>query len=476
MHGGVVLPLPESEKKEWLALQEASDAVDTYESAKRVRTAPLESVSYAKKVKSNKLGIFRFPHAQKAELPNGLEILYYNNPTVPKITLIFEFKTKYYYDPEDKQGLSNFMTRMVQEGTKNYTAEELANALESRGMQLRVSPGAIAMSMLKEDLEEGFSLLHEIITNATFPKEKMEKVRTQIFSDIKNFWDNPSAFSGQLVKGMVYQGHPYSKDALGTEESIASITREDLIDAYKKYMIPDQTVGAVVGDIAGIDIPCIIEKALGKWNGAKVAAIDFPALHEIKAHEEVYPINRDQVVLCMAGRSIKRTDSDFDKLLLFDQVFGMGVIGSMISRLFKIRQETGLFYTINGSVIAHADEQPGMVIIKAITSPDRVKDAIKRIEQVVDTVADSIQQDEIEDAKRAIANAIIGNFESNGSIAQSFLYLARYGLAEDYFDKRAATLEPITVDEVKKAVKKILAKNKLVTLLVGRVAKQDTEK
>ena len=171
----------------------------------------------------------------------------------------------------------------------------------------------------------------------------------------------------------------------------------------------------------------------------------------------------------MATLSVTRTDADFDKLYLFDQIFGSGVLGSMASRLFQLREQSGLFYTIQGSVTVQANDQPGIAMVKTIVSLDRLKEAEKLIKETIDTVPDSLQPVELEEAKRALLNALINNFETNFGTAKSFVFLDRYNFPADYFDNRGAMLAPITVDQVRDAAKKILRSNRMVTLRIGRV-------
>ncbi len=80
---------------------------------------------------------------------------------------------------------------MLLEGTKNYAAHELIDAIESRGMSSAPYPGGISLSMLTQDLEYGLTLLHEILTSALFDEKEIEKVRTQLIAQLKNFWDEP---------------------------------------------------------------------------------------------------------------------------------------------------------------------------------------------------------------------------------------------------------------------------------------------
>ena len=110
-----------------------------------------------------------------------------------------------------------------------------------------------------------------------------------------------------------------------------------------------------------------------------------------------------------------------------------------------------------------------MFLVKTIVSLDRLKEAEKAITDLLKTVADDITQQEFEEAKRAILNASINNFESNAGIAGAMLFLERYNFSADYFDKRYEELEKITIDDVKNAVKQVLRPDELLTVRVGRV-------
>ncbi len=471
MHTGLILPLPASEKEQWIKLQKRSDEEDKRILFGRVRNTPVEPPVNADKVEVGKRVEFAFPKPEKALLSNGLTLYYYNNPQTPKLELVLSFAARSYYDSDKLPGLYNFVTSMMTEGTKNYTAQELAHAVESRGMDISVSPGRITMSFLSEDLLFALDILEELLTNATFDTKEIEKVRDQLNAKIKRVWDDPGFICSQLVREDVYKGHPYSKNLLGTYESIGKITQKDLIDFYTKYISLQGARLAIVGDLSGYNIVEELENSLGKCKGCFVEPIQFPVVKYEKVHEINYPINRDQVMLFLGALSIDRKHADYDKLMLFDQIFGGGVLGSMSSRLFDLREETGLFYTIGGSLIAGADEQPGMLMVKTIVSLDRLQEAEKAIRNTMLTTVDTVTEEEFEQAKQAVINSLVNNFTSSARMAELFLFLDKYRLPIDFFDKRAVQLEAITLDEVKEAASKILNQKSLLTVRVGRVDK-----
>ncbi len=469
MHTGLLLPITQQEQKYFDVLQQKSDEMDNKILSAKQRNMVIEGGRFVEKVVPKNPPPFSYPQAKHAKLSNGLTVLHHHDATLPTIDLVLELKAKYYYEPESLQGLSACVSLLLVEGVKNMSGYELALQLESYGMSLQVEPGAISLSMLKDDLVKGLEFLTAILTQATFTEEAIAKIKEQMLTDLEVFWDDPSEFVYQLARENVYRHHPYSKNIMGTRESIERITREDIISWYTKMLVPGGARIAIVGDISQYDIPHLFEKALDSWRGTEPASLQFSVLQQLHDGNLVKYIQRDQVVLFFAGLSVSRMDADFDKLLLFEQIFSGGVLNSMSSRLFMIREETGLFYSIRGSLLMHADEQPGMIAIKTIVSQDRLAEAIERIKHVIDTAIDTVTQAEFDEAKNAVINSLVDHFSTHQQMGMAFLFQDRFNLPADYFAQRAGSLKAISLKDMVAAVKKYLRSDKLICIKVGRL-------
>ena len=469
MNVGKVLPLSERDKSYWIDLQEISDEEDAKILDKKVRTTEVEEGQCVHSIEVKPTKPFNFAKGQSIYLKNGLKVLYSNDSKLPKVDLVIDFKAKYYYDPENLQGLSAFVFNLLEEGTKNYTADEFAESLELHGMTLYAEPGVIGLSMLSSDFKIGLELLSEILTNALFDVNAIEKVRGQMLARVQQFWDTPMQFTSQLLRESIYRQHPYSKNSVGTKESLESITREDIVQFYKKYISPKAAKMAIVGDVENCNIVNTLEEAFKNWQGTEVSTINWSNIRPIHREEINYHIVRDQVVLAFGGLSVERNHPDYDKLLLFDQIFTGGVLGSMSSKLFDLREKTGLFYTIGGSLIANVDKQPGMIIIKTIVSNNRLDEAENQIEELINTAINTITDNELIEAKGAINNSLVDNFASNYRTAQALLYIDHFNLSADYFDNRSMEIDKITKEEVIEVVNKYLNTDKLIKVRAGRI-------
>jgi zinc protease len=469
MHTGLLMPISEAEQIHFDQLQAATNAMDAHILAAKERHTPVESGILAHQISSKTPVAFSYPRAQQTQLNNGLTVLYCHDASLPTIEIVLDFKAKYFYEPATLQGLGRCTSLLLLEGTKHMTGYEFALQLESYGMSLHIDPGYISLSLLKDDLPQGLEFLRMILMDALCDAQSLMKIKNQMRTDLDAFWDEPTEFVQQLAHEQVYKHHPYSKNFLGTWETLEAISHQDVVSWYRTMLVPGGATLAIAGDIQGYVIPELVEHTLGAWRGDCPASLAFPPLHPLHAGEVTRCIPRDQVVICFVGLSVARMHEDFDKLILFEQIFSGGVLNSMSSRLFMLREETGLFYGISGSLVTHADEQPGMVTITTMVSQDRVQEAIIRIKQVIDEAIDTITPQEFEQAKDALINSLSDGFATHQQTALSFLFQHRYGLPADYFSTRASVFAAITMADMVSVVKRVLVSDKLVCIKIGRI-------
>ena len=468
MHEGMVVPMEKTDAAAWLEQQQASDAEDARILGGIERQAPVEEPCYALSVEPKDIKSFDFPIAQTFSLSNGIKVFAYQRSDIGKLDVILDLKSKHYADGEEYQGLSMMVADLLEEGTKRHTGSEIAQILESMGMEFNAFPGQFAFSMLSRDITRGCEIFSELLFEPAFNEESIERVREQMLSQLHLFWDTPSEFVGQVAREQIYKNHPYGRNSMGTVESVSQFNRDQIVESYTRIMSPDGARIAVVGDFSSVDLPGLLEKTFGTWSGPSVTDMVFPEIAPSQEHVCRITMARDQYVLAYAGTSVARKDPRFDALLLFDQILSGGVLGSMSSRLFDLREASGLFYSIGGSLLAGAAKEPGMIFIKSFISGDRLSEAEERIEALLAEGATDCTEQELEEARRAIVNSYVDNFASQKQTAVTFLLLDYYDFPQDYYKQRAAQLQQVTVDDVRSAVSSVLSPDRLMRIEIGR--------
>jgi zinc protease len=470
---GYLLEIEENEIKFLNNIQEASDREDQEILETKVRTTQVEPPKWSKNIPIPKPISFSYPKPTISNLPNGLCLMLHHNPLIPKIAIEIEFKANYLYEDKEVSGLSLLHSQLMLEGTKKISSKEFHQLLESRGIQLSTYSGLISIELLSTDLSLVLDVLHELFTDPLFDNQSLEKIRSQMIIDLKEYWDTPIKFVNQIAKDLIYKSHPYSKQVMGTIESLKKITLDDVWHYHQKFITPQETNISIVGDLSDYDkgknIPELVRKYLGDWQGPLLEDLDLGEISYSEPKIIEYEINRDQVVLAFAGPSIARTDELYDQLSILDVILTGGPNGSMNSRLFSLREQTGLFYTVSGSLVYNAQKSPGMVFIKTIVSPSKVEIAKNEIQNLLQNlIYKGINEEEFSMAKNVLSSATVEYFETNSDTAKSFLFLKKFNFPFDLFDKRGAKLSIIDLGSIHQAAQQFCNPEILSIIKVGR--------
>ncbi|MDR3645907.1 MAG: pitrilysin family protein [Candidatus Babeliales bacterium] len=467
MHKGFVLPAPDSEKTNLLALQEKHDLEDKKVLNERIRQSEVEPENYAHHVNAKPVDKYNFPKSTNFITSNGIKILHYENKNTPTVSIILELKASSEYDSRELPGVSALLGSVLAKGTQKRSYKELTQELESHaiGLSINIASGTVSLNMLSSEFEHGLEILTEILTQPAFNESEIEKERNMMLESLKLTLDNPKSIAGEIITKNLYKNHPYSNGTFINEDNVKKITKEDLINFYEKYITPKKAKISISGNISQDDAKVVLEKTISKWAGSDIEEINYPKLEKTKAETINYTLNRDQIVLKLVSLSIDRNHPDYDKLIIFNQILS----GSLDSKLFRLREKTGFFYNIGGSVTSGSGHQPGMFIISTMVSRDNLSQAEELILNTLDTISDDITVEEVRQAKDKIISSLIFNYATNGSIASTLLFLDDYNFPKDYFDTRARDIEAVTIESIKEAVKRHVDTKSLLKIRVGRV-------
>jgi len=475
MHSGMVLPLDDESEPLRKRRRAASEADEEEFFAQHQRVVPVEPLSYAHSVVPRRFAQLVAPRPQRYLLENGLRVLSHHNSHTPKIELLLNLKAGYRHDPRERQGALLFISRMMKEGTLHYPGQRLVEALESRGIKLSIAAGQVSMSLLRDDLPFALDLLCEMLTCAAFDRSAVQRVRERMLVDIEDADENGILLAEQIARDTIYPNHPYSNNVLGSKGSLKKLTHRELLRFYRAFITPVEARLAIVGDLAGHDVYALLRETLGKWRGNPLPDLTFPVLSPVESEVIERRTASQQVALCFAGHSVSRDDPACYSLLLFDQIFGNGALDSLSNSLFKLREQTGLFYSINGSLLEGMGKQPAMAQVEALVSPSDVDAASQAIRQTIDVAGRSVTQQELDEARNALVRASFDFFDSNINAAATLILLDKLNLPYDHFTRRMRRMAKITPTQVQEAVGKVLRSDKMVEIRVGRVGPDSRE-
>ncbi|MBM17517.1 MAG: hypothetical protein CL947_00430 [Epsilonproteobacteria bacterium] len=467
-HEGRVCKVADKDKDYLESLQQQEAESDAAALAQLERDSTIEPGKYVETITPEKYQKKSFPKPEIITLENGLEVLLCPNDSVKTVECVLKFQADHRYDPDGYEGLSELVALMMLEGTKKYPGLTFGQQAELHGISIDSSPGEISCSMLGVDIQKGLDFIQSMVKEACFDIADFERVKDRQKTLVKAFWDDPKKFMFQESKALIYGNHPYSKCAVGTHKSVEKIDCTTCYDFYKKTISPKGARLVVSGNFDQVNIVPMLQKAFASWSGPVVKTIEYPALKDVTSVTKLIEKNRDQVFMTFIGLSVDRLHPSYDALLIFDQILAGSSLSSMDTLLFRLREQTGLFYGVTGSILFGADKQPGMICIATMVAKDRVQEAHDAFVKVLTTSIDTVTDAEFEQAKESIVNSYAKRYETNESRARTMHLLRKFDLPFDYFENQVDRIRNITKSDMAQEVKKILQKDKLSFVQIGK--------
>ena len=473
-HAGYIKPICSEDEKKLEEFQEVSDKIDHEILSERVRSSRIEAPHFSKTLPLPPLSTFCYPKPHVFLLSNGLEVYWYHNKTVPRVAVQLHKKANYHYDKPSYAGIAVAHSRMLLEGTQALDGPALHRIFEENAISFDTHAGGFRGECLTGSLENFLRLSAQVLQSPAFKPASLEKVKRQQINDLQLFWDEPFSYVSQIARETLYGDHPYARFPLGTEATVSAFTADDIATYHQRYVSPEGAILVLVGDLGcytdKVALASLLEDIFSSWKGEEVEDLVFPELSYQKPLNIARTLQRDQATLAFMAPSIARIDHDYDALAIIDTVLTGGLTKSMSSRLFALREQTGLFYTIGGSLLYGAGRDNGMVFIKTMVSPQMLTAAENEIRKIFDDVQkNGIASEEISIAKRAILQSSIQHFENNMTIASVFLFLKKYNFPFDLFDKRGANLSIINNERICELARVYCDSARLSTIRLGRV-------
>lgn len=411
---------------------------------------------------------------ERRVLPNGLTLLVAENHNIPAVAVRAVVHAGRRYETDDKAGLTTLLGRVLSEGTKTRSANQIAGAIESVGGSLATSSDYedinVSSSVLKKDFDLSLELVRDILLNATFPQERVALQRDRLAAEIEAAKDNPRTVASWQFNEVVFAGHPEHLPSLGYEPTVRKLTRDDLVVWQAKYFAPDNTVIAVVGDINLPETMAKLEKAFGEWTWKPLPEPKLPKLaRQTDTRTKYVYMDKEQVNIYIGHLGIARSNPDYYALEVMDTILGGGP--GFTSRIpGHLRDEQGLAYSTFSNITGSAGVDPGRFIAYIGASPKNMEKAIQGIlHEIATIVKEPVQQSELDDAKAYLTGSFVFRFETDAEIAGFLLEAETYNLGFDYVQRYPALIRTVTVDDIRRVTKQYLDPGRYTLVVVGPV-------
>lgn len=212
-----------------------------------------------------------FPPATMHELPNGLRLVTYDVPGQYVVSVRVGVPVGLDAEPVEREGVGTIMARTLDEGTANHSAEEFARLLERKGVGYGAGVSdaglSIDLDVVKGNLEPALDLLRQAITEPVFPEAEVARhvrIRLAEIEQERSIGGNRSMI--EFVATFYAPHDRSSRPTGGRSETVARITRDDVVAHHARHVTASGSTIVVAGDLEGLDVPHLVEAALGGWN------------------------------------------------------------------------------------------------------------------------------------------------------------------------------------------------------------------
>ena len=406
---------------------------------------------------------------QDLTTPGAPDLWLVESHEIPFVALELRFRGGASLDAAGKRGATNLMTGLLEEGAGDMDSREFARQAEAlaASFSYRASDDAISVSarFLSENRDEAIDLLRQSLTDPVFNQKSIDRVKGQVSSIIRADETDPGALASLAFGAQTFGDHPYATPINGTLDSIAAITRNDLIAAHKAALVQDRLYIAAAGDITAEELIALVADLTSGLPASSDIALPQDAVLDLPGDTLVVDYDTPQSVVTFAQPGIDRDDPDFFAAYLLNQILGGGGFESRLMQ--EVREKRGLTYGVYSYLVDKDDAQLWMG--QVASANDRVAQAIDVIKDEWTKMRDTgVTQTELDDAKTYMTGAYPLRFDGNAPIANIAVEMQMEGLPPEYIATRNDLVEAVTLDQINRVAHELLDPSKLSFVVAGK--------
>jgi len=414
-----------------------------------------------------------FDKYETATLSNGMKVMLARRTAVPVVELQMIFPTGFVGQPAEDRSVAGLAMGMLDEGAGKRDALTISRQQSELGATLSTGAGplfsSVGLSSLKTNLDPSLDLMADVVLRPTFPEAELDRLRKLEVAALQRAKQQPGAIASRVLQNKVF-GETHPNGILVTEQTINSVTREDLVAFHQRQLNPNGAMIVAVGDITLPELTAKLEARFGGWK-SPTAATRAQVPPFASAPRAIYLVDKpgaQQTTIMAAIPAAPRDESDERAVELMNNVFG----GAFVSRLnMNLREDKHWSYGagsfMNGAI------GPRAFVATAGVQTDKTKESMVEFKKELDGVVgkNPITAEELAKAQQDMTQSLPGQWETGGAVLGSLSSLYTLERPADFWDGYAPGLKAVDVAGVNAAAKKVIKPDQITWIVVGDRAK-----
>ncbi|MFA0809805.1 M16 family metallopeptidase [Microbulbifer epialgicus] len=420
-----------------------------------------------------------FPKLKTAKLSNGLKVVLAERHSVPVVDIRLQFDAGYAADQGNKLGTSSYAMSMLKEGTNNLDALEISAKEEMLGA--RISTGAdidtstVRLNALTANLDDSISLFADIVMRPAFSDDEIERKRSRWIASIHQEKTRPVEMALRSLPPLLYgSGHAYSVPLTGsgTEDSIKSLNRNDLVNYHQNWMRPDNATLVAVGNITLVELTQKLEHHFADWHTPE-SPLPQKNLTQVALPEKasIYLIDKpgaEQTMIIGGLLAPSEKIAEREALHMMKDILG----GTFTARLnMNLREDKHWAYGAYAFMNGAKGQQP--LMIYAPVQTDKTTESLQELQKELRAYISQkpAGKDELEKVKSKRVNELPGRFETINAVSGAVSNMITYERPLDYMNTYADQIRSIEVNTIHKLAQEIIKPDQFTWVIVGDKSK-----
>ena len=411
-----------------------------------------------------------FPKIDTATLSNGMQLVVANSGSLPLVDVSIRIDTGNAADALSLQGISDAVFVLMDKGSKQFDAGEMAAEKDRIAMASRLGAGieesALSYQILSNYLGESLDLAAEILRNPTFPEDELNKFRQQVFAYLSNVERNPSGNARAIFNRAIY-GADHPLGGIWTRTLAENLNTRNLVEFHSREIAPDNMKVFMIGDIEVDEAKRLLEQSFGNWNAHNASTL--AAVGNASSVEpRIILVHQPEAVqsTIVAGHSIPPFDAESNaELTVLNAVFG----GDFEARInMNLREDKGWSYGM-GSGIQNNKSGDRTLTVSGSVQTDKTMESMQEIKREFEEFLSSnpANDSELQRVKLNRTRSLPGRFETKRGFLQSMMASDTYGLPLNYAEHTAARVNAVTLAGVRARASSVMRPGEMTWVIVG---------
>ncbi|MBI3495497.1 insulinase family protein [Candidatus Berkelbacteria bacterium] len=405
---------------------------------------------------------------KKTELANGLRVITAPMHETQAVAMLILVRVGSRYETAEWAGMSHFLEHMFFKGTsKRPTYLHVSKELDGLGANFNAYTGeeqtGFYVQTSANHFAEGFDILADMLLEGTLPEQEVVKERGVINEELNMYLDMPQSHVAEITKTAMFEGNPLGRPIIGTRQTIAATTREQLIQYKHTYYQPGEMVVAIAG--SGVEQAWIntVKKSFGKLSNELRPSFEPHAGGQKEPRVTLASKKTDQAHFVIALPGLAKNSKQKPVLQVVNNLFG----GMMSSRLFdEVREKRGLAYYVGSG--SEEFEETGAFFVRAGVPIAKIDESVSVVvAQMKRLKTERVPAPELKHAKENLRGRFSLELEDSLAVATFLadqeLFLKKIDQPQTLIDR----IEKVTASDIMALTKQMIDEHKLTLGIVG---------